>query len=189
MNVHMSVAEMNLFKSFLACSERYMEFGAGGSTCLAASMGKTTIAVDSSDEWLSKVAAECACLPNLPQRRLIKADIGPTGDWGMPTDPNTRDRWPSYYQAVWAEQESTDCDLYLIDGRFRVACFMSVVLRDGPSAIILIHDFFSRPHYHIVKEVCREIARVEELSAFQVPANIDRERAQAILDAHAYDLA
>jgi hypothetical protein len=189
MDVHMSAAELNLFKSFLACSRRYMEFGTGGSTCLAAAMGKETIiSIDSSDEWLAKVHAECSLMPNLPPPRLINVDIGPTGEWGVPIDPSTRERWPSYYQAVWtAEPESAECDLFLIDGRFRVACFMSVVLRCGPTAIILIHDFFSRPHYHVVKEVCGEIARAEELSAFQVPANIDKERARTILDAHAYD--
>lgn len=184
----MSAPELALFKSFLACSRRYLEFGAGGSTCLAVSMGKETIiSIDSSEDWLTKVATECALMADLPQPRLIRADIGPTGDWGMPIDPATRDRWPSYYRTVWADPESSGCDLYLIDGRFRVASFMSVVLRCQPSSIILIHDFFSRSPYHVVREVCREIARAEELSAFQIPANIAKADVQAILDAHAYD--
>ena len=166
-----------------------MEFGAGGSTCLAASMGKETIiSINSSEEWLAKVHTECSFMPEAPRPRLIKVDIGPVGDWGMPIDPSTRDQWPSYYKTVWAEQES-QCDLYLIDGRFRVASFMSVVLHCPPSPNILIHDYFSRPHYHVVKEICREIARTADLSAFQVPVNIDKARAQTILDAHAYNPA
>ena len=128
-------------------------------------------------------------MPEAPRPRLIKVDIGPVGDWGMPIDPSTRDQWPSYYKTVWAEQESSECDLYLIDGRFRVASFMSAVLHCAPSAVLLIHDYFSRPHYHVVKEICREIARTADLSAFQVPVKIDKARAQAILDAHAYDPA
>jgi hypothetical protein len=185
----MSPAELTLFSSFLTCSSQYMEFGAGGSTCLASSMGNPSISIDSSDEWLTKVAAECALNPNAPQPRLVKADIGPTGDWGWPVDGATRDKWPSYYTTAWAEPDSAKCDLFLIDGRFRVACFMSVILHCRPSAIILIHDFFSRPAYHVVKEICEEVARAEELSAFQAPANVDRGRAQAILDAHAYNPA
>ncbi len=188
MKVHMSRAELDLFKSFLTCSERYMEFGAGGSTCLAASMGKRVISTDSSDEWLANVAAECSLLTGAPKPRLIKADIGPTGDWGAPADPATRDKWPSYYTTAWAEPGAAECDLFLIDGRFRVACFMSVILHCPPSAIILVHDFFSRPHYHVVKEVSREIARSEELSAFRASENVDRTRAQAILNAHSYNL-
>jgi hypothetical protein len=164
-----------------------MEFGAGGSTYLATSLGKAVISVDSSEEWLKKVAAECARVPNQPQPRLFKADIGPTGEWGMPIDSGARNKWPIYYQGVWTGPGSVECDLHLIDGRFRVACFMSVVLRGNANGLILFHDFFSRPHYHIVREVCREIARAGDLSAFQIPAKPDRERAEQILRDRAYD--
>lgn len=188
MDVRMSAAELALFKSFLGCSQRYLEFGAGGSTCLAASMGKAIISIDSSDEWLANVRAQCALLPGSSQPKLIKVDIGPTGDWGAPIDPMTRDKWPSYYNSVWNEPDSTECDLYLIDGRFRVACFMSTVLSCKPSTIVLVHDFSSRPHYHVIKEVSREVARCEDLSAFQISGDFDRERALSILDTYAYQL-
>jgi hypothetical protein len=188
MNVHMSPAELGLFRSFLSCAENYLEFGSGGSTCLAASLGKKAIiSVDSSDEWLARVAVECASFPDSPAPRLVKVDIGPVGDWGKPTDPGTRDRWPSYYSDVWAEPGSADCDLYLVDGRFRVASFMSVVLRCRPSAIIVVHDFASRSGYHVVKEVCREVARAEDLSVFQIPPVVDNERARNILEHYAYN--
>lgn len=188
MNVHMSPAELGLFKSFLACADRYLEFGSGGSTCLAASLAKKAIiSVDSSDEWLAKVAAECSSFADAPAPRLVKVDIGPVGDWGKPTDPATRDRWPSYYSNVWSEPESADCDLYLVDGRFRVASFMSVVLRCRPTAIIIVHDFASRSGYHVVKEVCREVARAEDLSVFQIPTAVDTAHARAILEKYAYN--
>lgn len=187
MDVRMSSAELGLFKSFLACSERYMEFGSGGSTTLAAAMGKKTIiSVDSSDAWLTKVADECAQFVDVPPPRLVKADIGPVGEWGLPADPATRDRWPSYYSDVWSDPESAECDLYLVDGRFRVASFMSVVLHCRSPAIIIVHDFASRPGYHVVKEICREIARSEDLSVFQIPVAADTARARAIMEDYAY---
>lgn len=190
MNVHMSPAELSLFKSFLACSDRYLEFGSGGSTCLAAAMGKQTIiSVDSSDEWLAKVAAECRKFTDVPAPRLVKVDVGPVGDWGRPLDPSTRDRWPTYYSSVWSDPDSAECDLYLVDGRFRVASFMSIVLRCRPATIIVVHDFASRSGYHVVKEICREVARAEDLSVFQVPTTADTDRARAILDSYAYNPA
>lgn len=185
----MSAAEAMLFKSFLTCAERYLEFGAGGSTCLAVSMAKTVISVDSSDEWLATVTEECRAMTNIAPPKLIKVDVGPTGDWGVPLDPNTRVRWPSYYTNVWAEPGSADSDLFLIDGRFRVACFIATALRCRLPAIIMMHDFSSRPQYHIVGQICREIARAEDMSAFAIKPDMDRDRARSILAEYAYEVS
>jgi hypothetical protein len=73
-----------------------------------------------------------------------------------------------------------DADLYFIDGRFRTACFAQIVLHCGPNAIIGFHDFRSRPHYHRVLDIAREIAEAEDLTLFQ-PMPWMRERAIAIL--------
>jgi hypothetical protein len=98
----MSDAERALLESFLRHSDNYLEFGSGGSTVAAARLVRNHVtAVDSSRDWLTKVeqaciAAECPIRPV-----LIHADIGPTGAWGMPVNPDIRDRWPSYYEAPW----------------------------------------------------------------------------------------
>ena len=56
----MSDDECRLFKSILKCSMRYLEFGSGGSTCLAASLvTESNISIDSSLEWLDKVRQVC----------------------------------------------------------------------------------------------------------------------------------
>ncbi len=63
-------------------------------------------------------------------------------------------------------EKSYDADLYLIDGRFRVACFMKTLLNCRPDAMIMVHDFASRSEYSIIKSMAREIAVVEDLSVF-----------------------
>jgi hypothetical protein len=179
MKPRMSPNELSLFQAVLKKSSRYLEFGTGGSTFLASSHVKSwIISIDSSQSWLDTVRD--ACKPNPVQPQLILADIGPTGEWGNPTDPETRARWPDYHTNVWSRPESMDADLYFIDGRFRIACFAQIVLHCGPNAIIGFHDFKSRPHYHRVLEISREIAEAEDLTFF-LPLPWMRERAISIL--------
>jgi hypothetical protein len=75
----------------------------------------------------------------------------------------------------------------MVDGRFRVACFMQILLRCDPDALIMVHDFKSRQPYHVVREVAREIAAVEDMSVFLPLGGGFRRRAREILSAHQFD--
>lgn len=184
----MSEAEFRLFENVVRCARRYVEFGAGGSTCLAASLVEgPVVSVDSSTEWLDEVARACASRPGWTQPRLLHADIGPTGDWGRPTDPTTRDRWPGYHEAPWTISGTESADLYMVDGRFRVACAMQVLLRCRPDAVLVMHDFSSRREYHVVRGFARELAIAEDLSVFQRRPDFDVEKARQTLARHAFD--
>ncbi len=161
----MSAAEAALFLSFVRNSRNYVEFGTGGSTVVASKHVKNSIlSVDSSREWLDQVRAASASSQIKPE--LIFIDIGPTGDWGVPIDASTKSRWPDYHSAIWKIPHSATADLYFVDGRFRVACFAQIVLHCNPTAIIGIHDFSSRPNYHCVREIAREIATAGDISFF-----------------------
>ncbi len=168
MTPRMSRSEIELLESFLKCSNVYMEFGTGGSTFLACKFVKdAVIGIDSSKEWIIKVQSYCAEHSPRIKPRLLHVDIGELLDWGWPKDSSLRNQWPRYYEDVWnLYEKSYDADLYLIDGRFRVACFMKTLLNCRSDSIIMIHDFFSRNDYSIVRSVAREIAVVGELSAF-----------------------
>ena len=176
----MSDKEKDLFLSFVRKSNNYVEFGTGGSTFLASNyVENSIISVDSSAEWLSNVQSSCVGHKVAP--KLIYVDIGPTGDWGMPIDKDTQSRWPRYYEAVWDEKDSKSADLYMVDGRFRVACFASVIINCHHNAIIGFHDFASRKHYHCIHEIAREIACAADMSFFQPRAGVG-EAATKILE-------
>src|SRR3954451_7201461 len=65
LQIAMLEPEQALFRSFLCCSTNYLEFGAGGSTVLAASLvGRSVIAVESSPQWITKVEQACAANRN-----------------------------------------------------------------------------------------------------------------------------
>lgn len=162
----MSSDEAALFLSFVRNSRIYVEFGTGGSTVVASKYVQSSIlSVDSSREWLDQVRIACASHQTRPE--LVFIDIGPTGEWGFPADASTKSRWPDYHSAVWKMPHSAAADLYFVDGRFRVACFAQIVLHCNPNAIIGIHDFASRPRYHCVREIAREIATAGDISFFR----------------------
>jgi hypothetical protein len=181
----MSGNETELFVAFLKSSNSYVEFGAGGSTVAASRYVKTSIlAVDSSAEWLDKVRDTCIDAPVKPALHFV--DIGPIGEWGFPTDKTVEHKWPAYHEAIWAESESRGADLYMVDGRFRVACFAQAILHCRSDSIICFHDFASRPHYHRVHDLAREIVAVEDISFFvPKPGSIDA--AKALLEEFHYD--
>jgi hypothetical protein len=180
--------EIALFDSLVGCSRRYVEFGAGGSTCRAASTDKEwIIAVDSSTEWLSKVALHCNGKKKI---KLLHADIGEVGEWGAPRDVARRNDWPRYHELPWLDREAEQGDFYFIDGRFRVACFVQALLRGAcPDAVFAMHDFSCRPHYHVILRFVRQIASADELSVFIRRPDFDRASALAVLEENRYQIA
>lgn len=181
----MSEKELELFTSFLRKSQKYVEFGTGGSTYLASrSVQKSVISLDSSQEWLEKV--RLACADNPVQPTLVFADIGPVGDFGNPTDPSLMPQWLCYHEILWDLPESRKGDLYMVDGRFRNACFAQTILHCPKNAVIGIHDFASRPHYHVAYDIAREIACAEDMSFF-VPLDNVEDAARAIIRKYRFD--
>ena len=67
-------------------------------------------------------------------------------------------------------------DVVLIDGRFRVACFLTSLLKSKVGAVIIFDDYSDRNHYHVVEEFV-EVSHLEQRQAiFVVPELSDDER-------------
>jgi hypothetical protein len=116
-------------------------------------------------------------------------DIGPVGDWGWPAERSTRNRWPDYHNRVWIDADAAEADLVMIDGRFRMACFLPAILRGRQDVIIAVHDFSARPAYQAAHRFGREIARCDELSIFARRHDCDLTEARRPLDQTAFDPA
>jgi hypothetical protein len=189
MKPQMSATEFVVFVGFVRHSRVYLEFGSGGSTYIATQLVmERVISVDSSKEWLKNVREACLGEECRIKPDLFLADIGPVGAWGTPVnDLSFRPQWPKYHEAIWLEPLIADADLYFIDGRFRVACFVQILLHRRADALIMIHDFSSRSQYHVIREVAREIASVGDPSVFMASADVARERLYEILDEYRFD--
>ncbi|WP_159993614.1 hypothetical protein [Roseomonas sp. 18066] len=187
MKPRMSPSELCLFENFARHADHYLEFGSGGSTCVAASMVKKSItSVDSSQEWLNKVADICKIYPDWIQPTLVFADIGPIGAWGTPVDETTREQWPSYHENVWTQSAAAEADFFMVDGRFRIACAMQILLRCRANAIIAVHDYRVRKGYWCIGEQAREIASSENISFFQKRPDQNDANIREILEQNKY---
>lgn len=180
--------EIVVLMSFYASARSYVEFGCGGSTFLAAKTVKErVITVDSDQTWLSKVAVACASENTKVRPEMVFVDVGPVKEFGYPADESQREAWPQYHEQVWSVPEASSADLYMVDGRFRLACFLQVLLHAPADAVILIHDYVTRPSYHFVEQFTRELCRVDELAAFQRRADFPSARAEELLLRHRFD--
>lgn len=150
----MSDAEAAVLRECFSKANSLVEFGSGGSTLLAARSPslRRIWSVESDPAWVARLHAEpdIAAAAQSGRLHLQSVDIGPVGGYGFPRDEAFRDRWPSYYESVWADAATLDTDLVLIDGRFRVACALEALARCRPHAVLLFHDFWNRAPYHPV---------------------------------------
>lgn len=187
MKVHMTPAEEALFAELLSKASSYTEFGAGGSTTLAAStLAGRIVSTDSSREWLDRVAAECNGPRYKSKPQLVHADIGPIREWGNPADDSCRNRWPLYSLSIWSVQHAANADLFLVDGRFRIACFLEILLRCRNDARIAMHDYRDRLGYHIVEKFANVVNAADTLFVFERSSSFDWAKAIVLLDRMRY---
>lgn len=171
----MSPAELQRFEALLRSSKgNYAEFGTGGSTLLAVrSTFENIVSVESDPAWARRVRSDpdVAAAISAGRASILHADIGPVADWGNPADRSAIERWPTYVARMWEEWDRRGAfpDLVLVDGRFRVACCISVALAHaarggGDSPVVLLHDFSEeRPAYKRVFDFFELVEQVESL--------------------------
>ncbi|HRK19414.1 MAG TPA: hypothetical protein PK970_10700 [Hyphomicrobiaceae bacterium] len=171
------------FKARLAEAERYVEFGTGGSTYLAAQRGIRFICVDSDRHFLEAVRSkiERDGLLDLKRQTYVHADIGLTGPWGRPVIVRTPNR--ERFAAFARYSDPPDAcrtgqfipDLVLVDGRFRVACALKMVRLFGTADnwTILVDDYTNRPHYKAIEEFARLDRTVGRMAVFKRAPKID----------------
>lgn len=159
--IHMEPESFRLFAKHLIGKRQYLEWGAGGSTQLAPYIvsGKA-YSIEHVPEWcyhlrseneLVRTAVELGKLEIVCVNHPVKL-----GDWGYPSTNTSlaeiKDLNHRYVDAVDGIHTSGVFDFVLIDGRFRVACALSLLMKGlvNRESKVMIHDFHRRPHYVVV---------------------------------------
>lgn len=161
-----------------------LEYGSGGSSVLASEHpGKLVFSVESDHAWAIRLQHEID-RRNLPSPALIyHVDIGPTGNWGRPLGPEAWTRFHHYPLAIWDEPFFRQPDVVLIDGRFRTACMVTVLLRTNKPVTVLFDDYTERPAYHSVEAFLKPAEIVGRMAVFEVePREFDPLEASTIMD-------
>lgn len=168
----MSPEERVMFEKYLTKAKAYYEFGSGGSTKLATRHGVEVYGVESDKFWVETLRKEAG-----PLCKVEYVDIGPTKEWGYPVDETEKAKFPKYSEAIMRYKNGFD--VILIDGRFRVACTLNAIKHTlqhksaAQKTLIIIHDFWDRPNYHVVLNFLDVVDSAESLGVFKLKKNID----------------
>ena len=158
--------ESDFLRRRYEATETILEYGSGGSTVLGAQLGCTVFSVESDKAWADRLAAHVDLIS--PKVHVHYADIGPTGPWGVPMRPREHRKFHAYALSVWDRPDFIEPDLVLIDGRFRAACLVAVMLRATKPVTVLFDDYLKRGYYHGVERLARKEEVVGRMARFTV---------------------
>ena len=183
----METSEIVLLMKYLHNAVNYLEFGLGGSTCLACNYSniKNIYTVEASEKWIELLKKYSLIQNHLSEKKIIIDYIDINGDddnWSYPKNDVKKHNWKNYYNP-W-NSISFKPDFILIDGRFRVACLLHCLLNiynTDHNCVIGIHDYSIRDHYHIVEKFLNILEYKETLYIFTIRVYIDIKDIKCIL--------
>lgn len=165
--------DSSIFLKHCLSISHYAEYGAGLSTTwVLENTCADIVSVETNEYWMNLVKAKTK---NNTRVTLIYVDLGATENWGRPLTYNRRNYFSSYIKAIWTKKDF-EPDFILIDGRFRVACFLTALICAKPGTKIVFDDYTNRSFYHIVEEFILRHVTEGRQALFIVPQfvnNID----------------
>tara|TARA_B100000900_G_scaffold268860_1_gene229530 strand:- start:232 stop:804 length:573 start_codon:yes stop_codon:yes gene_type:complete len=170
-----------LFKSYLKNCNIYFEYGVGDSTIwVLENTSSRIISVDTDKKWIKKIDIS----KNKKRINLNWINLGDLGNWGRPKSYKYRKYFNDYINNVW--KFDLKADVILIDGRFRVACFLFSLINSKEDSIIIFDDYINRPHYHVVEEVIKMHENCGRQAIFKVPSTFNKKLAKELLNNFTY---
>jgi len=172
------------FKNFHDKCKIYAEYGCGLSTLYSVDIAKKqTYSVDTDNDWVQNIKKN---ISNSSFLNLNYVDVGPTGNWGMPQTYSKRANFKSYLNNIWAYDSKPD--FILIDGRFRVASFLTCLKFAESGTIICFDDYINRKIYHVVEEFEKPFLKNKRQAYFKVGSRHDPEKIDFVLNKFEYVL-
>lgn len=178
---HFDAGSIDYFNTALKSCNQYLEWGTGGSTLVAAKLGKNFIAIDSDKYFLESVKKQIVKhgYANKNSQLLHYADIGVTKEWGQPIfqakNKLRLKRWAKYSDIPINKKKPFLPDLILIDGRFRVACALKAIkyLHMKLDYTILVDDYESRTEYKEIERFANLMQLEGRMAVFKQKIDID----------------
>ena len=170
-----------LFKTYLKKCNIYFEYGVGDSTIWALKNTKSRIiSVDTDKKWIDKIDT----YKNKKRIDINWINLGEIENWGRPKNYRYRKHFIDYISNVWTY--NLKADVILIDGRFRVACFLYSLINAKEGSIIIFDDYTDRAHYHVVEEVIEVYENCGRQAIFKAPKVLNKQLAEELLNNFTY---
>jgi glycosyltransferase involved in cell wall biosynthesis len=163
----------SLLRDLYPKAKAIIEYGSGGSTLLATSHGIPCVSVESDKAWAGSLSERISAeYSDNSTTALCYVDIGPTGDWGYPTDLSEVENYWRYPALVWSAPIAEDVDLVLIDGRMRKACFASTLLNIKRPATVVFDDYVEREYYHEIETLLKPSRFEGRMAVFEAKPDL-----------------
>jgi hypothetical protein len=186
------------FLKMLRDCNSYLEWGAGGSTVVAASLNKKFTSIDSDKFFLESVKTKItATNPSFnTESSLVHMDIGLTYYWGYPLQLSKslshtrRAKYEEYSASPLKKHKKLSPDLILIDGRFRVACALNSALyaiQNQSSCTILVDDYTDRAHYKVIEDAIGKPTLIKRMAIFDKFSAAREENLAVLLQRYSTD--
>jgi len=170
-----------LFKKHIINVDTYGEYGVGNSTIwVSSNTNSQIISVETDINWLKEVKTKIGNIQNSNRFELGLIDLGEVSDWGTPKSYDKRNNIIKYIQYIWTK--SSKPDLILIDGRFRVACFLMCLIKAKEGTKIIFDDYVDRKYYHIVEDFLNPAEFSTRQALFIVPKKLNKKKIQEYLE-------
>ena len=143
----------SLFKDVLKTSKIFGEYGCGSSTeWVSKYTSADIVSVDSSRDWVDKISSGNAAYNK--RIKLKHIDLGEVENWGRPISYEKSCNFINYFNWIWNQDILPDT--VLIDGRFRVCCFLTSLKYANENTKIIFDDYNNRPYYHVVEKFVKK---------------------------------
>ena len=182
----MSSKEIRFLHEVLSKADAYLEFGIGNSTLFALDHKNLGCVkgIESSKPWIEMVARDPSISAAVAKGRLelVHVNIGPTRSLGYPEGDSDKVKWKDYSSQTFSScGQAAQHRVVLVDGRFRVACFLKMLNSMAPEDLkrtqILIHDY-DRQKYHVVEQFAELVEKRERLALFHGKPHVSEVRLQ-----------
>jgi len=169
LNIHIDAKDLKVFDSLLNGGVSYLEYGSGGSTLYALDKKiPFIVSVENDLDWKQKVEKEVSS-KNLEKQlfEYIFIDMGEISSWGKPLIVNI-EKTKEYVEKAWTFFKNKNPSIVLIDGRFRVACFIECLAHlNNTSSTIVFDDYCNRSYYRLFEDIIKPSFIGERLALFQ----------------------
>lgn len=142
----------NIFRNSINKNSIYGEYGCGLSTLYVMKNYDIKVySVDTSEIWVNEVKKK-TLRENLYIEFINLGNISKVG-WGRPESYIKKNKFMDYANSIW--QHNLKPNVVLIDGRFRVLCFLVSLKMCDLNTKIIFDDYVTRKHYHVVEELVK----------------------------------
>lgn len=160
-------------------AQSVFEYGLGESTLIAAKTGVPRYSgIDSDAVWVAQARNNS----KLDHFRFNFADVGMTGAWGYPTNLALQ-KIQYNYQIAPLVLEDESFDVYLVDGRYRVACacvsFLHAIKTGGNMELVRVgvhdNDQNGVRKYDVLTKVADVVVKNKKLWVYKLKNNTSEE--------------